>query len=322
MRRHRRKLAALWLSPLLLSSACESEDEAPPAPRPFDLRFEAVANGQAIGCTTPVSGLGPNRDVIAGISDLRFYISNVKLFDDQGGEVPLQLDQNEFQYQNGNEQVTLIDLTSNTEGSCTQNAIAFAEGTARVNSVLRGTTTVERVRRISFEVGVPQALMKQVIASNTQEGAPSPLAEMYWTWATGYRHFVLNVQLKQGNEQGGGYLHIGSRDCGPKEGKALEDREACTFVNTPKAEFQVEALDRSKIVLDIPAILGGFDYRSPIYDPKTFEVIGEGLGLECHSAPNQADCAPLFSGFGVDLSNGFSLASLNRAFSLTTIPAQ
>ena len=76
--------------------------------------------------------------------------------------------------------------------------------------------------------------MRETIAAYTPEGAPSPLNEMYWNWASGYRHLVLNFAVgAAGSEAGEGYVHVGSRNCGPEDGLALEDREACEFVNTP-----------------------------------------------------------------------------------------
>jgi hypothetical protein len=40
---------------------------------------------------------------------------------------------------------------------------------------------------VTFEVGVPQHLMKTTIATSSAEGAPSPLGEMYWSWNSGIR---------------------------------------------------------------------------------------------------------------------------------------
>ena len=51
-------------------------------------------------------------------------------------------------------------------------------------------------------------------------------------------------------------------------------------------------------------MLEGLDFVSPIYDPTTFEVIGEGPGVECHSSPMQPDCPTVFGGFGLDITDG------------------
>jgi hypothetical protein len=52
---------------------------------------------------------------------------------------------------------TLIDLISNTDGTCKDAAVAFAEGTARTNLAMMGKTNVEDLAEIHFDVGVPHA---------------------------------------------------------------------------------------------------------------------------------------------------------------------
>ena len=297
----------------LVASCGESEE----APRAFQLRFVATDGAAPIGCVDRLTGVGPGGEHSVGISDLRFYISNLRFYDADGAEVALTLDEGAFQYHGGAGQVSLIDLTGNSEGTCAGSAIAFAEGTARTNDVITGTTLVDRVARVTFDVGVPQALMKETIATNTAEGAPSPLAEMYWSWATGYRHFVFNFSTEDGAAQrGDGYVHLGSRDCGAEGQLALEDRDACTFVNTPAVALDGVDLEAGTIAVNLPAILEGLDFLAPIYDPETFEVIGEDLGVECHSSPMQPDCAAIFSAFGLDPASGGAQAAGNRVFTV------
>jgi hypothetical protein len=135
--------------------------DRPAAMRPFALEFVATADGRPVGCTDTLTDLGPDRLHTAGISDLRFYIGNVRFFDRTGNPVDVVLDANEFQLERESGFVGLIDLTSNTEGTCASNAIAFAEGTARTNDSITGTTRVDDVASVSFDVGVPHALMRR-----------------------------------------------------------------------------------------------------------------------------------------------------------------
>ncbi len=279
----------------------------------FELSFGAMAGDTELTCENQMTGLGPSSDIALGISDLRFYVSNLSFLDEQGDEVPVLLDENEFQYQSENGAVSLIDLTSNTEGSCSGNAIAFAEGTTRVNAALRGVTEKTRVKRVRFDVGIPQPLMKAVIAAGTEEEAPSPMNEMYWSWASGYRHFVLNVTVEQNADIGDGYIHIGSRDCGAQGELALENQDACGLINTPQVDLEVSDLDTETVALNIERIVEGLDFSAPVYD-SNFAVIGEDLGLECHSSPSQEDCASIFASFGLDAQEGTANASLNEVF--------
>jgi uncharacterized repeat protein (TIGR04052 family) len=309
------KSCVLGLLATLLLAGCGSDAAEAPTPRAFELGFAATADGKHVGCNDGISGLGPSGADTVGVSDLRFYVSNLKLWDDKQQQVALTLDENDFQYASKAGQVSLVDLTSNTEGSCAGNAIAFAEGTKRTNTAITGKTVVEQVKSVSFDVGVPQAVMQDVIANHTAEGAPSPLAEMQWTWATGYRHFVLNFAVTDGDgATGDGYAHLGSRNCGPADGLALDDRERCEFINTPQVKLDHVDLDKNVVTLDIPKVLAGLDFISPVYDLDTFEVIGEGPGVECHSSPMQPDCPTLFEHFGLDIATGEAKASQDVVF--------
>ena len=59
---------------------------------------------------------------------------------------------------------------------------------------MTGTTVIEDVAAVSFDIGVPQKLMQALIGAHTEESVPSPLNEMYWNWASGYCHFVFNFE--------------------------------------------------------------------------------------------------------------------------------
>jgi uncharacterized repeat protein (TIGR04052 family) len=304
--------------PLLSVIACDpkEEDEHHDEAEAFSLRFQATADGAPADCTTPVAGLGPAGQHTVGMSDLRFFVSNVQFWDENGAAVEATFDANDFQYTGAAGWVGLIDLTGNTDGSCVASAISFSEGTARTNDAITGSTIVHHVASVSFDVGVPQALMQEVIGSGSVEAAPSPLNELYWSWATGYRHLAFNMTVDDGTETGEGYLHIGSVDCAGDGELALESRDECGYVNTPSVELTDFDLETNVVTLDIPTLLAGLDFLSPIYDPETFEVIGEGVGVECHSSSMQPDCAPFFANVGLDLASGASAAADNLAFSV------
>ncbi len=294
--------------------ACGEEDHDH-EPQPFALQFSAIAGGRPAGCTERITGVGPNGQHSAGVSDVRFYVSNLRFSDAEGNPVEVTLEANEFQYNSADGAVALIDLTGNDVGTCASAAIAFAEGTARTNDKIVGNTLLEDVTSVSFDVGLPQPLMKQVIATTTAEAAPSPMNEMYWSWASGYRHLVFNLAVETATgAKGEGYLHVGSRDCGPADGRALEDRAACTYVNSPKVALANFDLTTNQVVVDLSTMLDGLDFVSNIYDPVTFEVIGQGPGVECHSFPGAPDCAPLFSNLGLDFGTGQANPANNKVF--------
>jgi uncharacterized repeat protein (TIGR04052 family) len=301
-----------------LAAGCDGgegdKDGTPAGSEPFALAFAPVANGDEVSCAAPIGGMGPGGAYEIGLSDLRFYVSDLVFRDAGGAEVAATFDEDEFQYTGASGWVALVDLTGNTDGSCAASAIAFSEGTARTHEAITGETVVGDVASVSFDVGVPQALMGEVIGESSVEAAPSPLDEMYWSWASGYRHFVMNVTVNDGVEDGDGYVHIGSTDCAADGFLALEDREACTFVNTPSVAIDGFDLAADTVTIDVGAVLAGLDLRDDVYDPDTFEVIGEGPGASCHSSPMQDDCPTIFANFGLDIATGADDAAANTVF--------
>ncbi|MEO1268297.1 MAG: MbnP family copper-binding protein [Myxococcota bacterium] len=300
---------------MLSFTACGEDEDSGAGMKEFALTFQATADGQPVGCSDTIGGVGPDAQHSVGLSDLRFYVSNLQFLDADGNPLEVQLDTNEFQYSGEAGWVGMIDLTGTSEGTCTGNDIAFAEGTARTNNTITGMAPVGDVTSVSFDVGVPQPLMKEVIAATSPEAAPSPLNEMYWSWASGYRHFVLNLTVQTaGGDSGDGYLHIGSRDCGDGQALALADRETCGLVNTPKVALSNFDLEKDTVQVDVLQLLNNLSFVAPIYDTETFEVIGEGPGLECHSAATQLHCEALFSNFGLNLETGAATPASNAIF--------
>ena len=132
---------------------------------PVSLRFRAVDNGNPVTCDSKLSGFGTDGRTSVGLSDLRFYVSNIHLFDGTGKELESKLTPNEFQRRDGAGDVALIDLTSNISGTCTGSAIAFSEGTERTNDAVQLIAEQGEINRVTFDVGVPQSLMKKVVSS-------------------------------------------------------------------------------------------------------------------------------------------------------------
>lgn len=313
-----RSVVRFYVPALLLTVACgtDGDSDKHEEAEAFSLQFKAVANGANADCATPVTGLGPAGAHSIGINDIRFFVSNLHFLDETGAELVTTLDNNDFQYTGTTGWVGLIDLTDSSSGTCAASSISFSEGTARTNEQITGTTELHHVAGISFDIGVPQALMQEVIGANSSEGAPSPLNELQWSWATGYRHLAFNMTVSDGVDSGEGYLHVGSVDCAADGELALETRDSCGLVNTPTVAFDGFNPETNVVTLDLPALLAGLDFLSPIYDPVTFEVIGDGVGLECHSSSMQPDCQPLFTNVGLDLATGTANASNNHAFGM------
>lgn len=310
------RLLAIGLFGISIASAAPAlaHDTAPQG-TPFTFNFTAVDGTTPVDCTSRMAGFGPDKAETVGLNDLRFYVSDIVFTAEDGTSLPGTLDDNDFQLNQPAGSVALVDLTGNTEGTCAPGSIQFGEGTARVNATVTGRTALANAKEVSFRIGVPQSLMQAVIAATSAEAAPSPLGEMYWNWAMGYRHFVLNHTVDTADgKHGDGYIHVGSTGCGPADANALTDRARCDFVNTPLVRLPMSDTGTLSIGVDVRAILSGLAFKAPVYDQKTFEVIGEQPGTACHSSPMQPDCPLVFATFGLGLETGDAATTANKVF--------
>lgn len=297
----------LALASAFLLASCGSDSESTVEENtPFTLDFTAKSAGETITCDTVHNQFGTEELHAVSVSDLRFYVSNIKFYNEENEEVSIELDSNDFQRHSEQGFVGLVDLTSNTSGACADDALG---GTERTNSGISGTIIAGSgtVASVSFDVGVPQAVMKEVIATNSQEDAPTPLNELYWSWASGYRHFLMNFTIENTADIAGkGLLHLGSRDCGGDGLLALEEKDTCDFVNTPKVSISNFNPANDTIVLDVDAMLSNVQFAAT-GDEVTPTV-------SCHSNPMQSDCAAIFENFGLAITDGSADADNNLVF--------
>lgn len=304
-------LAASCAVAALAVTGCGDDDDEllqPEPMTPFTLHFAAIHDAQEVGCGDRLTGFGATLSAEVEISDLRFYVSNIQFFDANGDAVPLELDQNEFQYTSADGDVALIDLTGTATGACAGEGLSFPEGTARTNGVVTGSTRVGDVKRIAFDVGVPQRVQKKVIANNTAEDAPSPLREMHWSWGYAYRNFVMNFTILDGGVAGEGYLHVGSTDCGGDGTRALTDRQTCGKPNAPAVAFNAFSLAADTVAVDVGELLASLDFRVAQDESTTVP------GVACHSSSAQGDCPQIFDNLGIDITDGETSATLNAVF--------
>lgn len=313
-----------------MSSGVPSEDFVDSVP--FELRFAAMATDRRLACGSVIDGLGMAAAYEARIGDLRFYVSDIIAVDDAGDRLALDLDENEFQYADDSGEVALVDLTGTDADDCHGDAtLGFAEATARMNDRITGRVARGAIAGVEFSVGVPQALMKSVIANNAIEEAPSPLREMYWSWATGYRHFVLNMRIADSRESGAGAtidgnVHIGSRGCGTDPAvHALADQSNCRLLNTPRVVLADFDPATSEVLVHLDALLADLDFVEPLIDytgetpEAVLDAYGEPIflpGVQCHSAPldRQPDCGAVFASLGLDPDTGAADPARNQVF--------
>ncbi|NRA82479.1 MAG: metallo-mystery pair system four-Cys motif protein [Gammaproteobacteria bacterium] len=300
-----------------LLTGCGSSDSSTelaqsyiPTPGKVTIQFSAVKGDLAVGCDEMVAELGPKEQDSVGINDIRFFVGDLSLFDANGQEITVELDSNDFQYSDDNGSVALIDLTDDTTNYCEYG------GTAATNYQITLDASDTQINKISFKVGVPQAMMKAIIANNTTETAPKPLNSMFWTWASGYRHFMFNFDIVSGaGVESMGAIHLGSHGCGGDSSKILTDKEQCDRINTPQVTLDNFNPAEQKIVMDLGKLFKDVTFTTDELD-QDGNVVGQRPSVRCHASPidKQPDCGPILSNFGIDHLTGDSDASKQTVF--------
>ncbi|MGD9540947.1 MbnP family copper-binding protein [Methylocystis sp.] len=159
--------------------------------QPVEIRFALTAGDQPVACGRDIAGLGTGGQP-AQLRDARFYISAPALIDAAGREVPIELEQNDWQYAN----LALLDFENKT-GKCI--------GSADVNETIKGSAPRGRYKGISFVIGVPSLVQdkdgKDVILNHSNFAtAPAPLdlQSMSWNWQAGRKFMKIEVDPEGG----------------------------------------------------------------------------------------------------------------------------
>ncbi|HEY0713215.1 MAG TPA: MbnP family copper-binding protein [Polyangia bacterium] len=139
--------------------------------QPVQIRFVARVGAAPFACGQNYPGLGiDNADTQP--ADLRFYVQDVALLDEQGRATPVTLtDDGRWQQAT----VGLLDF-ENKQGEC-------ANGTEPTNDRLVGTVAPGRYRGLRFTVGVPFALNHRQL---TDSRPPLDLTALFWSWNAGH----------------------------------------------------------------------------------------------------------------------------------------
>jgi uncharacterized repeat protein (TIGR04052 family) len=269
------------------------------------LQFAMNVGDKAAVCGQSYPGVGSAGTEIS-FTDLRFYVSNIRLINAQGQEVPLELAQDGvWQYQN----VALLDFEDGSSG-CSEG------GNTALNSVVKGTVPAGRYTGVAFDLGVPFALNHADVTA-----APSPLniQALWWNWQGGYKFMRVDMLTSapavapaptmemsatapagsQGemHDQGAAkpsawFIHLGSTGCKSND-RTEPPSEPCSNPNLVSVRLDGFDPGKSVIVADLAGLL-----RDVPLDQNTPEPPG------CMSGPKDPDCPALFLGFGLDLATG------------------
>jgi uncharacterized repeat protein (TIGR04052 family) len=198
------------------------------------------------------------------LTDLRLYVSDIKLGTQSGDFVDLQLDANgPWQQQD----LALLDFEDGS-GSC-------ENGTAATNTALRGHAKPEDYLGLKFTVGVP---FERNHADPLQAEAPLGDAAMHWHWRAGYKFLRAGIRTPED----GFWIHLGSTGC---EG-TVRNISACRFPNrvTVTLEDFVPGVDTVEI--DLEALLAS-------------TALDDSVATDCSSGPAETTCEAPFRALGI-----------------------
>ena len=247
------KRLSYLLFAVLLSSCGEP-------PRDVVVPFRATLDGASIGCDRRAGGVT--------LTDLRFYVSDVRLVRRDGRQVPVVMAPR-GRWQSAD--IALIDLE---DGSA-----ACVNGTPDVNDRIVGTAPAGDYTGLVFTVGVP-------FDANHADplGAAPPLDDstMHWHWRSGYKF----LRAGWSGERGVFWLHLGSAGCEGTVGAIVR----CSYPNRIDVRI-ADFAPGDRIAVDLRALVESVSLASN--EPAS-----------CSSGPGDEDCRAPFTTLGIDWQSG------------------
>ncbi len=276
------------------------------ASQTVSIRFTAVNGGTPVRCGARLTGLGTTA-VSADVKDLRFYISQLALVNDQGVAVPVKLERNVWQYTQGADAVALIDLE---DATCT---CATPYNTTATNAVITGTIPAGRYVGLRASMGVPEALNH---GPTTGSPAPLDIAAMSWSWQAGRRFAKIELNPVGGiarrvvpkgateavaQSSSTFNLHLGSAGCVAKTdaaGVATKDaagNPVYTCGNPNVVAFTLPRFDAATqaVALDVGQLFKANDLSRD-----------EGGAVGCMAGPTDPECVGVFQALQVGFGSG------------------
>ena len=256
----------ILISAVSLIAACSESTSR------VEIPFVAAFDGAEIDCDS---------EIAVKLTDLRFYVHNLRLLSAGGAEQVVELDVDDWQQAN----LALIDLESGA-GNC-------LNGTAVVNTTARGAVHGTDFSGLAFTLGVP-------FSSNHGDPliAEAPLgdADMHWHWRGGYKFFRAGIRTADDSF----WIHLGSTGC---EG-TIQNITGCTAPN--RVEVRLEDFQQGdSVVIDLAALVSA-------------ETLSDLEPSDCSSGPAESSCTESFAAFG--LSHSGSETGPQRVFAIESRP--
>ncbi|MDK9777694.1 MULTISPECIES: MbnP family copper-binding protein [unclassified Vibrio] len=238
------------------------------------LEFKARVGQQDIQCQLMENAIAGTANTNPEFKDVRMYLSEVELLDNNGVATPLELIQDgKWQYKN----VALLDFETGSD-SC-------ANGNAALNHQIKGQIPQGNYTGVRFTLGVPAALNHYGIDG---DDAISPLdvMGMNWSWQNGHKHLRMDVN--------GWNIHLGTTGCEVVD--ATQETIDCASSRPNRPIYQFDDFDAATNVIV-------FDYQRLVANNDiTFNTPNTPPG--CMSSSTDPDCQGIYDNLGLDLETG------------------
>lgn len=261
------------LVPLALVGVLGCGEDTPPDTLTVDIPVAARVGLLPFECGGVYTNVGTTKTTYEPM-DFRVYVHDVRLVTSGGQEVPVALtDDGVWQH----EGVVLLDF-ANKDGLCTQ-------GTAGMNTSIRGTVPADTYAGLRFRLGVPESLNHRNVTTS-----PPPLDDqgLFWSWQFGY----LFTRI-EGRTSGlpTHVMHLGSTDCAPPPTGQTSGTAGCTYNNRPEVDLEGFTVGANQLVMDLGALFAGSDLNVNASGPNT--------AVGCMASQGDVDCAPIFERLGL-----------------------
>jgi uncharacterized repeat protein (TIGR04052 family) len=218
------------------------------------------------------------------LTDLRFYVYDVKLTTATGSQAQVRLD-DEVPWQQSD--LGLVDL-ENGRGAC-------MNGTAGTRNILQGTVRPGAYTGLQFTLGVP---LDRNHADPLIASPPLDDPAMHWHWRAGYKFLRAGVRT----EDDGFWIHLGSTSCEGTVGNIT----GCRAPNRVTVSLDEFVIGQDFVVIELAELVDK-------------QQLQDGNATDCSSGPAEATCAAPFEALGLDHSTGDS-AGAQRIFKSRTMP--
>jgi len=239
-----------------------------------DIPFRVQFDGRDLACT--------DIDSAVALTDLRFYVHDLRLLGEGNHEIPVELIPDGIWQ---SDSVALLDFEDG-DGAC-------VNGSARINTVIRGLASNIDVKGLLFEIGVPEILNH---ADPMMATAPLSYTDMHWHWASGYKFLRGGIQTADD----GFWMHLGSSRC---EG-TIGDIKGCRSANRPTVRLDGFEPGRHIVIVDLGMLFSGIELE-------------DGHPSDCSSGPDEMECVMPFGELGIDFASGDSVET-TRPFKIGT----